>query len=89
MKTKAYEVHRPNLLTYCLDMLYSTPNIAQKTITEVFPAETSGRGNPVGGMLPVTTSAFTSDCMPNIPTTPTESIYPKKSLQLTAIFIPR
>ena len=44
------------------ETLYSTPNAARKIIIEVLPAEISGRGRPVGGMLPVTTRALIVTC---------------------------
>ena len=53
---------------------------------EVLPAETRGSGSPVGGILPVTTRAFISDCIPITQAIPTESKNPKKSLLLSPIF---
>jgi len=70
-------------------MLYSTPNSAIKIIIDVFPLETNGKGKPVGGMLPVTTSAFIIACMPNIKVTPTAIKYPKTSFEREAIPMPR
>ena len=46
------------------DILYSTPNDAMETISAVLPELSSGNGMPVGGMLPLTTSALTSVCSP-------------------------
>ena len=36
------------------------PKAVINTISEVFPQLISGKGNPVGGILPVTTSALIS-----------------------------
>ena len=46
------------------EILYSTPNDAIVTISDVLPELISGNGMPVGGMQPLTTSAFTSVCNP-------------------------
>jgi hypothetical protein len=43
---------------------YSTPIDAIVIIKEVFPELISGRGKPVGGMLPLTTSALITICIP-------------------------
>ena len=58
-------------------------------IIDVFPLETKGSGSPVGGILPVTTSALTSVCIPNIIVIPIASIKPNKSFDLDAVFSPR
>ena len=41
-------------------MLNKIPKANKNIISEVFPAETNGKGKPVGGILPVTTNAFTA-----------------------------
>ena len=56
---------------------------------EVLPLETSGKGNPVGGILPVTTSALTIVCIPKIIVIPTDKMKPKTFFDFDAIFNPR
>ena len=46
------------------EILYSTPNAAIVTISDVLPELTRGNGIPVGGIQPLTTSALTSVCNP-------------------------
>jgi hypothetical protein len=41
-------------------MAYSTPIDAIVMIREVFPELINGNGKPVGGILPLTTNAFTT-----------------------------
>ena len=43
------------------EILYKTPISVIKITIDVFPLETSGKDNPVGGILPVTTSALIID----------------------------
>ena len=62
------------------------PISAINIIIEVFPLETSGNGSPVGGILPVTTSAFIIVCMPKIIVIPTAKIKPNKFFDFDAIF---
>ena len=42
----------------CLSTFNTTPIALIKTNREVDPAEINGRGNPVGGIEPVTTAMF-------------------------------
>jgi hypothetical protein len=39
-------------------MLYNTPIEAMVIMSDVFPLLISGKGSPVGGMVPLTTSAL-------------------------------
>ena len=73
----------------CLEILKRTPISAIKIIIDVLPLDTSGSGSPVGGILPVTTNAFTTVCIPNIMVIPTASINPKTSFALDAVLSPR
>ena len=65
------------------------PMDAMVIISEVLPELTSGKGSPVGGMLPLTTSALMTVCMPYTSVIPDESKKEKKSLLLAAVLIPR
>ena len=71
------------------EIRYNTPKEASETISAVFPEETSGSGIPVGGILPLTTSALTIVCKPYVSVMPEASRKEKKSCAEAAIFIPR
>ena len=58
-------------------------------INEVFPELISGNGKPVGGILPLTTKALITVCIPYTKIIPEESINEKKSFALAAVLIPR
>ena len=46
------------------EIAYSKPIDPIVMISEVFPALINGNGKPVGGMLPLTTNALITVCMP-------------------------
>ena len=70
-------------------MLKRIPISAIKIIMEVLPLDTNGKGKPVGGILPVTTRAFTIVWIPKIIVIPTAKIKPNRFLDFDAIFNPR
>ena len=45
-------------------MAYKIPIDAIVMMREVFPELIKGKGKPVGGILPLTTSAFITVCIP-------------------------
>ena len=62
---------------------------AMVMIKEVFPELISGSGKPVGGMLPLTTSAVITVCIPYTSVIPLAIKKEKKSLALDAVLIPQ
>ena len=71
------------------EILYSTPNAAIVTISDVLPELTRGNGMPVGGIQPLTTSALTSVYNPYVSVIPQESRNEKKSQDCAAVLIPQ
>ena len=71
------------------DTEYNTPIEAIVIIKEVFPLDMSGSGNPVGGIVPLTTSAFITTCIPYTSVMPEESRNPNLFLHCLAILNPR
>ena len=70
-------------------MPYRIPMESMVIISEVLPLEISGNGKPVGGILPLTTSAFKSVCSPNTTVIPLASMVPNKLSQRAAMRKPR
>ena len=70
------------------DMAYSTPIEAIVIISDVFPELISGNGKPVGGILPLTTSALITVCIAYTSVIPEASKKEKKSSDCEATFIP-
>ena len=51
-------------IAFCLDIPYIIPIDAIVMISDVLPELTSGRGSPVGGIVPLTTNAFITVWIP-------------------------
>ena len=71
------------------EILYSTPMAAIVKIKEVFPELISGRGKPVGGIAPLTTSALMTTCIAYTAVMPEATRKPKRSLLLAAVPYPQ
>ena len=71
------------------EIAYSTPIDAMVMISEVLPELISGNGKPVGGMLPLTTSALMTVCMPYTIVIPIAKRKEKKSSAFDAARIPQ
>ena len=75
--------------TRCLtETEYNTPIDAIVIINEVFPELINGKGKPVGGILPLTTSAFNPVCIAYTRVIPEAIKKEKKSSAREAVFIP-
>ena len=72
----------------CAEIEYKIPAAAIVIISEVFPELISGNGKPVGGMLPLTTSALTTVCIPYTSVIPDAIKKEKKSFARAAVLIP-
>ena len=71
------------------EMEYKIPIDAMVIMSEVFPELISGNGNPVGGILPLTTSALITVCIPYTSVIPDANRKEKKSFVSFAVLIPR
>lgn len=71
----------------CFLTFKQTPIALIKTIKDVLPALINGSGNPVGGILPVTTAMFINTCTAITVATPVTKRAPNLSFALRAILI--
>ena len=75
-------------MAFFLEIPYKIPMDAIVMMSDVFPELTSGSGSPVGGIVPLTTSAFITVCMPYTSVIPEANRKEKKSSASAAILIP-